>query len=156
MREALQGPQDAVTTMLDEYRTRRDNIHAWLTANPGIKCVKPKGAFYLFPDISALLTPDGIRTSAEFADRLLHEAHVALTPGEAFEAGDGAGGASYPEMTATHRWVLGTVGLFLLVLIYGLSRWHWYLVEMGALFVAMTVVLAALIGVALGFESVTV
>ncbi len=48
--------------------------------------MKPNGAFYLFIDISALLTPDGVRTSAEFAERLLHEAHVALTAGEAFEA----------------------------------------------------------------------
>ena len=43
--------------MLDEYRQRRDNIHEWLTAHPAIQCVKPKGAFYLFPDISGLLSP---------------------------------------------------------------------------------------------------
>ena len=83
---ALNGPPDTVTAMLEEYRVRRDQLHAWLTADPRIKCVKPNGAFYLFVDISALLTPDGIRTSAEFAERLLHEAHVALTAGEAFEA----------------------------------------------------------------------
>ena len=83
---ALNAPADTVTAMLEEYRVRRDQLHAWLTADPRIQCVKPNGAFYLFIDISALLTPDGIRTSAEFAERLLHEAHVALTAGEAFEA----------------------------------------------------------------------
>jgi aspartate aminotransferase len=83
---ALQGPQDAVTTMLDEYRTRRDNIHAWLTANPGIKCVKPKGAFYLFPDITGLLGGGGVTSSADFAQRLLEQEHVVVTPGEAFDA----------------------------------------------------------------------
>ncbi|HEY8536341.1 MAG TPA: pyridoxal phosphate-dependent aminotransferase [Vicinamibacterales bacterium] len=83
---ALQGPDAAVKAMLEEYRRRRDQLHAWLTADPRIKCVKPAGAFYLFIDISALLSPDGIRTSAEFAERLLREAHVALTAGEAFEA----------------------------------------------------------------------
>jgi aspartate aminotransferase len=83
---ALNGPSDTVKAMLAEYRTRRDQLHAWLTADPRIRCVKPNGAFYLFIDISALLSPDGIRTSAEFAERLLHEAHVALTAGEAFEA----------------------------------------------------------------------
>lgn len=83
---ALQGPDSTVKTMLEEYRRRRDQLHAWLTADPRIKCVKPAGAFYLFIDISALLSPDGIRTSAEFAERLLREAHVALTAGEAFEA----------------------------------------------------------------------
>lgn len=83
---ALQGPDSTVKAMLEEYRRRRDQLHAWLTADPRIRCVKPAGAFYLFIDISALLSPDGIRTSAEFAERLLREAHVALTAGEAFEA----------------------------------------------------------------------
>jgi aspartate aminotransferase len=72
--------------MLAEYRARRDNLHAWLTAAPRIHCLKPAGAFYLFVDISALLSPDGVRTSAEFAARLLEESHVALTAGEAFDA----------------------------------------------------------------------
>ena len=83
---ALSGPQDAVTTMLNEYRQRRDNIHAWLTANPGIKCVKPKGAFYLFPDIRGLLSTEGIATSADFAQQLLEKEHVVVTAGEAFDA----------------------------------------------------------------------
>ena len=64
--------------------------------------------------------------------------------GVRMQAGGEREGEGYPEMTPTHRWVLITVGLFLMVLVYGLSRWHWYLVEMGALFVAMTLVLAAI------------
>ena len=83
---ALAGPQDAVTAMLDEYRVRRDRIHGWLTADPGISCVKPKGAFYLFPEISALLSPDGVPTSADFARALLEKEHVVVTAGEAFDA----------------------------------------------------------------------
>ncbi|MBI4263630.1 MAG: pyridoxal phosphate-dependent aminotransferase [Acidobacteria bacterium] len=83
---AVSGPQDAVTAMLNEYRTRRDNIHAWLTAHPAITCVKPKGAFYLFPNISELLSPDGLRTSADFAQALIEKEHVVVTPGEAFDA----------------------------------------------------------------------
>jgi aspartate aminotransferase len=83
---ALTSSQDAVAVMLNEYRLRRDNLHAWLTANPLIKCVKPSGAFYLFPDISGLLSPDGLKTSAEFADALLEKEHVAVTPGEGFES----------------------------------------------------------------------
>ena len=82
---ALNGPQDGVTVMLDEYRRRRDAIHGWLTANPAIKCVKPRGAFYLFPDISELLGPE-VKTSSEFAQRLIEQEHVALTPGEGFDA----------------------------------------------------------------------
>jgi aspartate aminotransferase len=83
---AIAGPQDAVTAMLEEYRKRRDNIHAWLTAHPGIKCVKPSGAFYLFPDISGLLSRDVLRTSTDFAQALLEKEHVVVTPGEAFDA----------------------------------------------------------------------
>jgi aspartate aminotransferase len=82
---AVSGPQDAVRSMLNEYRDRRDNIHEWLTAHPGIRCVKPSGAFYLFPDITALLT-DAIRTSADFAQALIEKEYVAVTPGEAFDA----------------------------------------------------------------------
>jgi aspartate aminotransferase len=83
---ALDGPQDCVGEMLDEYRHRRDHIWEWLTADPRIKCVKPAGAFYLFLDISELLDPNGVRTSGEFAQALLDQSHVALTAGEAFDA----------------------------------------------------------------------
>ena len=83
---ALAGPQACVTGMLDEYRLRRDRMLGWLSEESRIRCVRPSGAFYLFPDISDLLSPDTIRTSAEFAARLLSDVHVALTPGEAFDA----------------------------------------------------------------------
>jgi aspartate aminotransferase len=83
---ALRGPQECVTEMLDEYRRRRDQLCTWLSADPRIGLTKPAGAFYLFPDVSELLSPDGFRTSAELAASLLADAHVALTPGEAFDA----------------------------------------------------------------------
>ncbi len=83
---ALNGPQECVTEMLEEYRNRRDRIWEWLTADGRIKCVKPAGAFYLFIDISDLLSPNGVRTSGEFADRLIDEAYVVTTAGEAFDA----------------------------------------------------------------------
>ena len=82
---ALTGSQEPVAAMRDEFRRRRDSFHGWLTANPGIQCVKPKGAFYLFPNISGLLT-DTVSTSLEFASQLLEKEHVVVTPGEAFDA----------------------------------------------------------------------
>ena len=82
---ALTGSQQPVAAMRDEFRRRRDNIHGWLTAHPGIKCVKPKGAFYLFPNITGVLT-DAVSTSLEFAQQLLEKEHVVVTPGEAFDA----------------------------------------------------------------------
>jgi aspartate aminotransferase len=87
--EALTGSQAPVKAMLDEYRSRRDQLHAWLAADPRLRCLKPAGAFYLFVDISRLLSgvdPGGYRTSADFVDALLQEARVAVTPGEAFDA----------------------------------------------------------------------
>jgi aspartate aminotransferase len=82
----LNGPQDCVTRMLDEYRIRRDKLCTWLADEPRLRLVKPAGAFYLFPDVSDFLSPDGMRTSAEMAQSLLDEARVAVTPGEAFDA----------------------------------------------------------------------
>jgi len=55
-----------------------------------------------------------------------------------------AEGEGYPPMTATHRWILLVNAALLVLLVVGLSVWDWYLVEMGALFVAMAVVIAAI------------
>ena len=83
---ALVGSQEPVKAMLDEYRTRRDNLHQWLTADKRIKCIKPAGAFYLFPDLRTVMAETGFRTSNDFSQALLDEARVAVTPGEAFDA----------------------------------------------------------------------
>ena len=72
--------------MLDEYRTRRDALHGWLTADPRLRCLKPGGAFYMFVDVSGVLSLDGFRTSSDFVDALLEQSRVAVTPGEAFDA----------------------------------------------------------------------
>src|SRR5258708_29195334 len=72
--------------MLAEYRRRRDRLYGWLSADPRIGLQKPAGAFYMFPDVTEFLSPDGYRTSADLATALLNEAHVALTPGEPFHA----------------------------------------------------------------------
>jgi aspartate aminotransferase len=82
----LNGPQQCVTDMLDEYRVRRDQLCEWLGEEPRIRLVKPAGAFYLFPDVSEFLSPDGVRTTAQLAQSLLDGPRVALTPGEAFDA----------------------------------------------------------------------
>jgi aspartate aminotransferase len=83
---ALAGPQASVTMMLDEYRTRRDHVWEWMTADPRFTCVKPRGAFYLFPNAVDALEPAGVTTTAAFAEALLEQAHVALTAGEGFDA----------------------------------------------------------------------
>jgi aspartate aminotransferase len=99
---ALTGPQTPVAAMLEEYRRRRDSLHAWLTADARIRCARPAGAFYLFPDIRAVLEDAGFASSLEFADALLDEARVAVTPGEAFDA-PGFIRLSYATSMATLR-----------------------------------------------------
>lgn len=82
---ALQGPQDSVEVMLDEFRARRDLIVSGLNAIPGFECVIPKGAFYAFPRI----TGTGYVAQA-LADALLQEAGVACLSGTGFgEYGEG-------------------------------------------------------------------
>jgi aspartate aminotransferase len=83
---ALTGPQDGVTMMLDEYRRRRDAVWGWLTEDPRITCVKPRGAFYLFPYVADVLESTGFLSTSAFAEALLAEAHVAVTAGEGFDA----------------------------------------------------------------------
>jgi len=85
--EALSAAQDSVAAMLAEYRRRRDFVIQRLRAIPGVQCAEPRGAFYAFPNVSAALGKNGIRTSLELSERLLAEAHVAVVPGEAFGAG---------------------------------------------------------------------
>lgn len=84
--QALTGSQAPVKAMLDEYRVRRDHLFEWFAADPRFECVKPAGAFYLFPKITKAYDATGISNSIDFAQALLDEARVALTAGEAFEA----------------------------------------------------------------------
>jgi aspartate/methionine/tyrosine aminotransferase len=77
--EALRGPQDDVEAMVREFRARRDLIVDGLNAIPGFDCLRPQGAFYVFPDISGT----GL-SGAELAERLLQEAGVCVLAGTAF------------------------------------------------------------------------
>jgi aspartate aminotransferase len=81
--EALNGPQESVTAMLGEYRKRRDYIVGRLQAMPGVTVNVPRGAFYVYPNVSLAYTR-GISNSLEFAAKLLDEEFVAVVPGEAF------------------------------------------------------------------------
>jgi aspartate aminotransferase len=80
---ALNGPQDSVATMLAEYTRRRAWLLDALKEIPGIKCSEPEGAFYAFPDVRGCLK-NGLKTSADFAQRLLEDEHVVVTDGAGF------------------------------------------------------------------------
>ncbi|MEM1540987.1 MAG: aminotransferase class I/II-fold pyridoxal phosphate-dependent enzyme, partial [Candidatus Bathyarchaeia archaeon] len=77
--EALKGPQDSVEKMVTEFRKRREVIVSGLNNINGITCKKPKGAFYVFPNIKGTG-----KKSKELSDYLLNEAGVAVLPGTSF------------------------------------------------------------------------
>jgi len=77
--EAITGDQSVVDEMVSEYEKRRDAVVKGLNNIPGIQCATPRGAFYAFPNVSALKMPVN-----ELANRMLEEAGVALLPGTAF------------------------------------------------------------------------
>jgi aspartate aminotransferase len=83
--EALTGPQESVGEMLGEYTRRREWLLKALCDIPGIKCAEPEGAFYAFPDVRGCLK-NGMKTSADFAQRLLEEEHTVVTDGAGFGA----------------------------------------------------------------------
>lgn len=88
--EALRHGEKYMKKMVSEYDKRRRLIYDGLQ-KAGLKCFEPKGAFYIFPDI----TSTGM-TSEEFAEKILMQEHVALVPGNAFgECGEGFVRCSY-------------------------------------------------------------
>jgi aspartate aminotransferase len=83
--EALRGPQEPVTTMVEEFRRRRDAFCAGLNNIPGWRCAIPGGAFYAFANVKG-----SGRSSKDVADSLLNDAGVACLNGAGFGAfGDG-------------------------------------------------------------------
>jgi aspartate aminotransferase len=87
---ALDGPMDSVRAMVSSLEERRDLLVGGLNDLPGVRCALPKGAFYAFPNVS----DTGIDANV-LADRLLHEAGVALLSGSAF----GAHGRGYLRLS---------------------------------------------------------
>jgi aspartate aminotransferase len=77
--EALSGPQDWVDNVVAEFKKRRDLIVDALNTMPGFHCLKPLGAFYVFPNI----TETGMDSRA-LADKILYEANVACLSGTSF------------------------------------------------------------------------
>lgn len=85
---ALTGPQDVPTQKNAEFQAKRDQVLAMLDALPGVKCPRPQGAFYVFPDISCAFGKrhDGtpIDSDVDFCNALLQAKGVACVPGSAF------------------------------------------------------------------------
>ncbi len=87
--EGLNGPQDFIAERNKSFEQRRDLVVGLLNQIPGISCVTPQGAFYVYPSCQGILgkkTKDGnvLKTDGDFATYLLDHAQVAIVPGEAF------------------------------------------------------------------------
>ena len=85
---ALSGPQDVPTQKCAEFQAKRDEVMAAMDAIPGVVCPRPRGAFYVFPDISCAFgkSHDGkkIENDVDFCNALLEAKGVACVPGSAF------------------------------------------------------------------------
>uniref|UniRef100_UPI00403F7399 pyridoxal phosphate-dependent aminotransferase n=1 Tax=Candidatus Enterococcus willemsii TaxID=1857215 RepID=UPI00403F7399 len=84
--EALTGPQDTVEEMRLAFEERLNRLYPLVLEIPGVKLVKPQGAFYLFPNVKGTMEICGYDDVTEFTDVLLNEAHVALVTGAGFGA----------------------------------------------------------------------
>ncbi|MGG0716727.1 pyridoxal phosphate-dependent aminotransferase [Robertmurraya massiliosenegalensis] len=86
--EAYAGPQNAVTEMKTAFEHRLTIIYDKLVAIPGISCIKPQGAFYLYPNVKEAAKLTGYDSVDGFVEGLLEEAKVAVVPGSGFGTPD--------------------------------------------------------------------
>ena len=83
--EALNGTQDFIKTRADSFKERRDYVVNTLNSIKGLSCLKPNGAFYVFPNCKKLLgEKTKLKTDKEFVEKLLEKAEVAVVQGSAF------------------------------------------------------------------------
>jgi len=84
----LLGPQEPLEAMRIEFNKRRDYMVSRLNDMPGVKCLTPPGAFYVYPDVSAIigrkLAGQTVTNDSVLADILLEDARIAVVPGAAF------------------------------------------------------------------------
>ena len=81
--EALNGTQDFIKTRAESFKERRDFVVKYLNIINGLSCLKPNGAFYVFPNCKKLLGRK-LKTDKEFVEKLLEKAEVAVVQGSAF------------------------------------------------------------------------
>ncbi|WP_221565152.1 pyridoxal phosphate-dependent aminotransferase [Alkalihalobacillus sp. TS-13] len=85
---AYDGTQEPVEEMKKAFEDRLNKVYEQLVKIPGFKCVKPKGAFYLFPNVTEAIELTGFNTVDEWVEAVLEYEKVALVPGSGFGAPD--------------------------------------------------------------------
>ncbi|QHE52490.1 pyridoxal phosphate-dependent aminotransferase [Pontibacillus sp. HMF3514] len=83
---AYTSSQDAVEEMKNAFSHRLEKLYEWISDIPGVECVKPKGAFYLFPNVQKAAKSNGFDSVDDWVKALLEEEKVALVPGSGFGA----------------------------------------------------------------------
>jgi uncharacterized ion transporter superfamily protein YfcC len=106
--------------------------------------LQPTSGLWFRVVLTAAFLPIGIHHVWSYARKVGADPAASLVAGLETEDFDVHAGADHERMTGTQKLVLLVVAASLVVLIYGLSQWHWYLVEMGALFVGLAILLAAI------------
>ncbi len=107
--------------------------------------LQPASGLWYRMVLMAVFLPMGIHHVWSYAKKVGRDpaaslvADVSAPEGMSISAGE-----DHPPMTTAHKLVLASVGIAMAVMVYGLSQWSWYLVEMGAVFVALTVVMAVI------------
>ncbi|WP_316569814.1 pyridoxal phosphate-dependent aminotransferase [Neobacillus sp. YIM B06451] len=86
--EAYRGTQDPVEEMRKAFESRLEKVFPNLVSIPGFSCLKPQGAFYLFPNVKEAVEACGYKDADEFSEALLVEAKVAVVPGSGFGSPD--------------------------------------------------------------------
>jgi aspartate aminotransferase len=82
---ALNGPQECIGEMVEQFKKRHDHVVARLNSMEGIECLGSDGTFYLFPRVQQLIDRlDGVSDDLELGEYLIEKAGVAMVPGSAF------------------------------------------------------------------------
>ena len=110
--EALNGTQDFIQERSDAFKERRDFVVKSLNNIKGISCLKPNGAFYVFPSCKKLLgKKTNLKTDSEFVEKLLEKANVAVVQGSAFGL-DGYFRISYATSMENLKIAMGRIKSF--------------------------------------------
>ena len=86
--EAYNGDETFINEMNSIFKERLETIYPKLMEIPGIRCIKPKGAFYLYPNVKETVRLCGYQSADEFVEQLLEQALVAVVPGSSFGSPD--------------------------------------------------------------------
>ncbi len=110
--EALNGTQDFIKIRADSFKERRNYVVETLNSINGLSCLKPSGAFYVFPNCKKLLgKKTKLKTDKEFVEKLLEKAEVAVVQGSAFGL-DGYFRISYATSMDNLKKALGRIKSF--------------------------------------------